>query len=220
MKKKISVAILGSSCDPPHAGHVAIMSLLLKHFDKVLLMPCYEHMYGKQMAPAKNRLEMCRIVAECDNRIKVSNYEIKNKLGGETYYLAKQLLSESGAKEKYDYYFAIGGDNAVSFDKWFEYKKLKKIARFVVIPRAGIELKSKGAWYCKHPHMLLIPEEPTPNVSSTSLRNALNLLSNYHYRSVNVSTDLCLTLASGYVKRYLNPDILEYIKNHNLYKKS
>jgi nicotinate-nucleotide adenylyltransferase len=209
--RKLNVAILGSACDPIHLGHVALAEFILNfssEFDMVWIMPCFKHMYGKQMASAKHRLEMCRLATKHDRRIQVFDYEIKNKLGGETYHLAKQLMAEDFAKNKFDFSLVIGGDNAATFDKWVNYQDLEKMIRFVVIPRQGVDLKTKNAWFLKSPHMLLTPEVPIQNVSSTMVRT--NLKEMYSGRNPGYALD--------FLNKQINTEVLEYIRKNNLYK--
>ena len=83
--RKTVVAIFGGAFNPITVGHIGVARFVLnasKVFDEVWLMPCYEHMHGKALATPEQRLEMCRLAALVDGRIKVFDYEIKNKLRG------------------------------------------------------------------------------------------------------------------------------------------
>jgi len=40
------------------------------------------HLDNKKMVSPEHRIEMCKILSKNDGRIKVSDYEIKNKLSG------------------------------------------------------------------------------------------------------------------------------------------
>lgn len=205
--RKLNVAILGGAFDPIHNGHIAIAKFVLDFstaFDQVWLMPCYKHLYGKKMQSPEDRLAMCQKAAEGDRRIVVSDYEIKHKLGGETYQLAKKLLSEDFAKHQYDFSFVMGMDNANTFDKWQNFEDLERMARFVVIPRPGYsaEMKQKS-WYMKPPHLFVFPEwAGLYDVSSTEIREKLK---------EKFST-------TQFLEANLNPKVLKYILGHNLYK--
>jgi nicotinic acid mononucleotide adenylyltransferase len=99
----------------------------------------------------------------------------------------------------------IGADNANTFDKWVNYQDLERMIRFIVIPRTGIPFNPKSMWYTKSPHMLLIPETPLPQISSTDIRQELQFTA---------------TMLTGYPERMncLNEKVLNYIKENNLYK--
>jgi nicotinate-nucleotide adenylyltransferase len=208
--RKTKVAILGGAFDPIHMGHIGIAQAVLnwsKAFDEIWLMPCFEHINGKDMAPASTRLELCKIAAECDGRIKVSDYEITKKLKGETYYLVKILLEEDFALNQYDFSMIIGLDNANTFEKWYNYEHLEKMIRFVVVPRGKETIQSN--WFLRPPHIFLDPEKPILDISSSSIRNWAHKINStstkksWHYRDI--------------VSRYLNPDVMKKIIDDKLY---
>lgn len=208
--RKLKVAIFGGAFSPITNGHVAIAELILNtssEFDLVWFLPCYAHMYGKKMAPAKHRLQMCRLAVQHDRRIEVFDYEIKNKLGGETYHLAKRLFSEDFAKHQFDFSFVIGLDNALTFNKWQNFEDLERMARFVVVPRPGYAEKNNKAWYMRSPHMFLCPEKELPDISSTQIRANLKIM----WQGVPSG------MAYNFVKENLNPEVFKYIKNNRLY---
>jgi nicotinate-nucleotide adenylyltransferase len=174
--RKTKVAILGGAFNPPHRGHIQLAQFVLntsKEFDEVWLMPAYSHMYNKEMASAEHRLAMCEIAAKADGRIKVFDYEIRNKLKGETYYFFKRLKEETELTEKYQFAMIIGLDNANSFDRWVNYQELERMAQFVVVPRLGIERDTNVNWYLQKPHIFLNGENTIMEASSTLVRNGL-----------------------------------------------
>ncbi|MFA5599131.1 MAG: nicotinate (nicotinamide) nucleotide adenylyltransferase [Phenylobacterium sp.] len=175
--RKIEVALLGGAFDPPTIGHIEVAKFVLNAsgvFDEVWLLPCYKHMYDKNMSSPEDRLAMCRLAAMSDGRIKACDYEIANQMSGETYNLMKRLLSEEFSKNKYNFSFIIGMDNANTFSKWANYRDIERLARFVVVPRKGVEPVSSDAWYLKFPHIYLDGKDsPVPEISSSLVRNAI-----------------------------------------------
>ena len=199
--RKLSVAIIGGAFDPITNGHTQVGEFLLNcssMFDMIWYMPCYKHMYNKKMESAEHRLEI-KLATRHDRRMFVSDYEIKKQLGGETYLLAKCLMSEDFVN-KYDFSFVIGADNANTFDKWINFEELEKTVKFVVVPRNGVDLDLKHNWYMKPPHALLIPEKPLSNISSTIIRNQVKTL-----------------CADAFLKENLNLDVFDYIMKNKLY---
>lgn len=59
------------------------------------------------MESAKHRMNMCEIVASRDGRTKVFDFEIKNKLGGETFHTIKQLM-DTDLTEENEFSLIIG----------------------------------------------------------------------------------------------------------------
>lgn len=208
--RKTKVALLGGAFNPITVGHIQVAKFVLdssRTFDEVWLMPCYRHMYNKTLAPSVHRLKMCRLAAEEDLRIKVSDFEIKNKLSGETYQLVKKLLSAKRYKDSYDFSIILGLDNANTFERWVNYQDLKKMMHFVVVPRTGIKQNLKSLWYMKPPHIFLVPSEPLVQTSSTQVRKCLK-----HYWSKwgDYITDPEKQL-------YLPSKVFDYIKERRLY---
>jgi len=58
-----SVAIYGGSFDPPHVSHVlaAVYALKIAGFERVLVVPVFEHAFHKQLTPFEHRTRMCEL---------------------------------------------------------------------------------------------------------------------------------------------------------------
>ena len=175
--RKTSVALIGGAFDPPTKGHIQLAQYVLdtsNTFDEVWLTPCFSHMNNKNMVPAKHRLAMCELAAQIDGRIKVFDYEIKNELAGSTYQLVKRLLAEEFAKDRYDFSYVIGMDNANSFDRWVNYKELERMMRFVIVPRSGYNMDPGVTWYLSPPHIYLASTDSNIiEISSTEVKRML-----------------------------------------------
>jgi nicotinate-nucleotide adenylyltransferase len=200
--RKKRVAILGGAFNMVTIGHIQTAQFVLDSakFDMVFLMPCYSHMYNKQMESPEHRLNMCKLATNVDARIKVFDYEIKNELAGETFKLVKMLNNDSDY-EQYEFAFIMGQDNANTFNKWVNYEHLEKMMKFVVIPRKGVERDLNIDWYLNKPHIFLNSEETNiMDVSSTLVRNLLK---------ENKTEEL---------QKYLNKDVINYILENKLYE--
>lgn len=200
--RKKRIAIYGGAFNPIHNGHIQVAKFVLNasgYFDEVWLMPAYKHMYNKEMASPEDRLKMCELAAKEDARIKVFDYEIRHKLAGETFRLVKELNNDK-EYENYDFYFVIGQDNANTFNKWVNYEHLEKMAKFVVVPRLGVEKDPNVNWYLNKPHIYLNNEGfNIPEMSSTEIRNKIN--------------------GGDFVLDMMNENVINYIKDKGLYRK-
>lgn len=202
--RKTKVAILGLAANPIHKGHIQLAQFVLnasKEFDEVWLMPSNNHLLKSDMVSAEHRLKMCKIAARVDNRIKVFDYEIRNKLKGETYYFFKRLAEEKELTETHQFAMIIGLDNANSFDKWVNYEELERLAQFVVVPRVGIKRDINVDWYLQKPHIFLNTETNIIEASSTFVRTLLNSDSNIFD-----------------IENYLDPNVHQYILDNKLYQ--
>ena len=67
----LKIGILGGMMDPIHHGHLrAARAALEAGLDRVLLAPCLTPAHRPApLAPAEDRLEMCRIAAEDNPRL-------------------------------------------------------------------------------------------------------------------------------------------------------
>lgn len=208
--RKTKVCILGGNFSPIHNGHIQTAQFILnttRQFDEIWLLPAYGHMQKNQEVSAEDRLEMCKLAAQVDARIKVFDYEIKNKLAGETYYFIKRLMTEEKLNDIYNFSLAIGIDNANKFDTWVNYEELEKLAKFVVIPRKGIERDINVDWYLKSPHIYLHGENDIIDMSSTYIRNVVK-----NYYSSRNDDDLQELYDN------MNEKVVDYIIKKELYK--
>jgi len=215
--RKIKVALYGGAFDPIHIGHIQTAQFVLNtsnEFDEVWILPCFHHMYNKDMVSAKQRLEMCEIAIQIDKRIKVFDYEIRNKFFGETYYLVKRLKEEKELMETHQFSMIIGQDNANSFSSWVNYEELERLMRFVVIPRLGVERDPNIDWYLKPPHIFLNKEKTgIIETSSTEIRKLIGNIWD-HSNIVKPGQQLEIQL----LLKMIDKDVYKYIKKNNLYK--
>jgi nicotinate (nicotinamide) nucleotide adenylyltransferase len=199
--RKLKVALLGGAFDPIHRGHIEVAAEVLRlgGVDEVWLMPCYEHLAGKAMAPAEHRLEMCRLAARATRGVGVFDYEIRHEFRGETYHLVKKLMAEEVARVRCDFSLIIGQDNADGFSTWTNAEGLERLIPFVVVPRGGCAAPRPSAWYLRPPHRYLEPTRQEFSTSSTEVRRLL--------RSGDSGVD-----------RLLLPEGLDYIRANGLYR--
>jgi len=200
--RKVKVALLGGAFDPPTLGHIAVAKFVLKaaksEFDEVWLVPCYKHMFNKEMSSADDRLTMLGYASSDDGRIKICDYEIQEKLGGETYHFLKSLL-DSELAQTHQFSYIIGMDNANGFDRWVNFEELERLIRFVIVPRVGEEPDPNVTWYLKPPHIFLRSDTPLPNTASSTVRSGISTRRN--------------------VEQMLDPRVLDYINRKGLYIK-
>jgi nicotinate-nucleotide adenylyltransferase len=193
--KKSNIALLGGAFNPPHLSHIQLAQFVLDNSDcdEVWLLPTYKHFFNKDMVSSEHRLEMCKIACKQYDRIKVFDYEIRYKIEGGTYYFFDRLNNDKEF-ENYNFSMIIGLDNAKLFDKWFNYKEVQKMTRFIVVPRKGI-MEDNISWYLEKPHIYL-NEGSIMEVSSTLIR-------------ININNPEILN--------YLNLDVYNYIIENKLY---
>lgn len=196
MKK---VAILGGAFDPIHKGHITMTYYIdmLQLADEIWIVPCYKHMYGKNMTSAEDRLTMCNLAIEymkysVDTPVKISDFEIKNKLVGKSYDILNKIKS---SHEDIQISLVIGQDNADMIESWYEPQKIINEFPFIVFPRKHM-FKTSNKWYLKQPHIFV--NQKLPNISSTEIRENINTCF-YKYATL------------------LSPKVYDYIVEKKLY---
>ena len=208
--RKTQVAIIGGAFDPVTVGHIEMAKFILmssRWADEVWFMPTFQHMDGKKMESPNHRLKMLELATINDGRIKVSDFEIKNELKGETYHMLNKITHDS-EYENYRFAFVIGMDRANTIDSWYNYEELLKMdVPFIISPRKGYQVDQKNNWYMQKPHMYIHEEEnfPVSNISSSEIRKTLL---NFSFLKEEVV----------FLEEMLDEMVLKYIINNELYK--
>lgn len=195
----LKTAIFGGTFNPPHNGHVAMISGIaaLPQIEKVLVMPANipPHKAG-DIANANDRLNMCKLAFDGINKVELCTLEMELK--GKSYTLnTLEKLNEMGIK---NLSLVIGADSLITFNKWYCYEQILNLAELLVYPRQGVDsdevLTAKTALEEKGAKITLLNILP-PNISSTEVReNILN---------------------ENKVNQLVPNLVAEYIKEHGLY---
>ena len=195
----MKIAVLGGSFDPPHFGHKILAEKIINelNFDKVLIIPCFDHDFGKKLSPAKNRLQMTKLLRK--KQIEVSDIEIKR--GGVS--ISIDTLIELGKQHPNDnFYWVLGSDQLSDFHKWDYWEKIISDFGLIVAKRDNEKNLSqkirKDLDLEKLPKEIIILKADIPNISSTEVRERTKQNKSIH------------TLVPEKVE--------EYIIKHNLYK--
>ena len=128
----MNIAILGSSFDPPHNGHLTIAKNVLKSqkVHKVILMPVNIHPFAKKITPAHHRLVMTKLLEE--KNIEVSDFEIKKR---STSYSIDTLKAFQKQFPKNKFFWIIGSDCLESFTRWKDWRKIISDFGLIIVPR-------------------------------------------------------------------------------------
>ncbi|MBU0505931.1 MAG: nicotinate-nicotinamide nucleotide adenylyltransferase [bacterium] len=156
-KANNNIGILGSSFNPPHLGHKAVIADLLKMgtFDGIWLIPVYFHAFRKYLAPFSHRLAMVRLLALDFEPEKVKVITIEQELNKKPSYTYDVLAALKTKFPDHSFSLILGSDIKQDLNKWHRIDDLKKLVTFHFIPRKGYE------------------ESPYPEVSSTQIRERI-----------------------------------------------
>ncbi|MEO7035729.1 MAG: nicotinate-nicotinamide nucleotide adenylyltransferase [Polyangiaceae bacterium] len=185
-----SVAIYGGSFDPPHISHVlaTVYALKVGGFERVLVVPVFEHAFQKQLTPFRHRVQMCELSFAGIAGVQVSTVESQLPTPSLTLHTIQHLTRTNPA---WDLRLLIGSDVLGDTSKWHAFEQISTLAPPFVVGRPGYEHPSaQGA--------LL------PDVSSTAVRDALAARHS--------------ATSSAVLSRSLPRAVLAYIDEHELYR--
>ncbi len=184
-----AVAVYGGSFDPPHIAHVlaAVYALKIAGFERVLVVPVFEHAFRKRLTPFEHRVRMCERSFAGIAGVEVCTVERELPAPSLTLHTIEHLAS---AHPDWGLRILIGSDVLGDTAKWHAFDKISAIAPPYVVARPGYPHPSA--------HAALLPD-----VSSTRIREALASRG-----SLDSDALLASTLPSA---------VLAYIGEHGLY---
>ena len=201
MKK---IALFGGTFDPIHRGH-STMALRLADalgLDEVILMPTFvpPHKVKLSMADAAYRLAMCRITAEQDARLTVSDMEIAR--GGASF-TVDTLTALTAQHPDAEWYLIVGADMFCTLRTWYRFEDIAKMATMCTVPREGTDtaaLKAYADELIAQGVRCYVADEPVEPISSTEIRRRLS--------------------AGELADEWLPDGVADYIREHGLYADS
>ena len=174
MKK---IAIYGGSFVPPHKGHKVLAENLANVCDaeKVIIIPtALSPFKNSSSAVAADRLNMCKLFFK-EDLFQISDIEIKR--GGKSYTVdtLTQIKRENPDAELFLF---MGDDMLLSFDKWYCYQEILKLATIVCACRTENldELQNMKDFVknvLKSEDRVIICESVPFEISSTEIRSSL-----------------------------------------------
>lgn len=151
-----TLALFGGSFNPPHIGHVLAVTYVLatQPVDGALVVPVFEHAFGKELAPFADRMALAEAAMAWLPRVEVS--DVEKRFGGEsrTLFTLRELQRQRPGDS---FRLVIGSDVLPDLPKWHRWDLIESMAPPIVLGRAGHE----------HPGA---PPAMLPEVSSTALR--------------------------------------------------
>lgn len=186
----MKIGIFVGSFNPVHKGHIKIINHLIKnkYLDKVIIIPTGNYWNKQNIININDRINMLKYY-------QTNDVIIDDKLNNLTY--TYEIMNE--LKQKYeDLNLIIGADNLIDFDKWKNFKELLRY-NLIIINREDVDVN-----YYLEKHNIkkytIVNDLPKLDVSSTLVRNLIK------YKKYEE------------LKKYIDYDIIEYIKEKKLYK--
>jgi nicotinate-nucleotide adenylyltransferase len=155
----MKVGFYGGSFNPPHVSHVLAVSYVLatQPLDRVLVVPCFDHPLGKELAPFTHRRAMCELAFARLRDVEVSSIEQEMGETSRTLYTLRALRA---SHPDWSLRLIIGADILNETERWFGCGEIVRLAPPLVLGRLG------------HPRADVAPPV-VPQVSSTDVRDRL-----------------------------------------------
>lgn len=132
------IGILGGSFDPVHYGHLVLAREAAEQseLDLVLFIPANlsPHKTGTNPATAEDRMQMVQLAIEGEKGFAASGIELQRPAPSYTVDTLQELKNTHPQDELV---LLIGSDQAAKFDTWHKPDEIRRLARIVVLRRAG-----------------------------------------------------------------------------------
>ena len=129
-----TLALLGTSADPPTAGHRALLVGLAEHYGQVVTWAS-DNPFKQHGAPLAIRAQLLEALVQDlrDPRIR-HNQTISSPRAIDTVTSAAELWPS------HELVFVVGGDLAAQVPRWYRAAELLQRSRLAVVPRQGFPL--------------------------------------------------------------------------------
>lgn len=213
MTKINSVAILGGSFDPPHLGHLQLARAALKELkvNKVSLLPCYEHAFGKKLTKAEHRLKMLELLIENEKNMDIDDCEIRRQGVSHTLTTLKAIQKQNPEQK---IYYIIGHDVLLTLNRWPNWEQLFNYCSIAVFSRKGYQQSYNNDWLQK-----LIKEKNDNEKQETKTNNEGKILFiNSEIDEISATNIRAKLKAKDTPSPLEIPDnIINYTKQHLIY---
>ena len=196
------IGLFGGTFDPIHNGHLHIARSFADELDleSVILLPAGDpyHKTTPRTA-AHHRLAMAEIAAQADPRLAVSDCDIVRQGATYTHDTVQIFRQHFPAAELW---LLIGMDSLLQLHTWHRWQNLMRQCRIAAAPRPGSSLAQAPAplqnWLAEalpQGRLHILQAEPLP-ISSSQIRQQL---------------------ATQHTSPDIPPEVLGYIRQHQLY---
>lgn len=166
---KQNTGLFFGSFNPVHNGHLEIARYMLDNegLNEIwfIVSPQNPLKESKNLANARQRLEMMKLAVSAEPRFKVSDVEFSMP---EPSYTIDTLNFLAGTYPERRFYLIIGSDNLEDFHLWKDYEQVLQQYKILVYPRKK-EFKNP---YAREPNVN-ITQAPLIRASSTQVRELI-----------------------------------------------
>lgn len=195
----MKLCVFQGTFNPIHNAHLAMANYVksVYNYDTILFIPVYKPPHKEfDDELANHRFHMVKLAIEGESFFGISNIEFQNERFSYTYLTIVELYKRYKIDGKIG--FIIGSDAFKEIDTWYEANKLKDLVHFIVFPREEEIDKDRLSLLQSRGYKFSLTEMPPVDLSSTGLRERIEL--------------------GKSVLSYIPQEVLEYIKENELYR--
>jgi nicotinate-nucleotide adenylyltransferase len=163
----LSIALFGTSADPPTAGHQAILIWLSDHFDQVAVWAS-DNPFKSHQTPLAHRAAMLQLLID-DIEPPRHNVQVLTELSS-----PRALITVEQARQRWpdaDFTLAIGSDLVPQLPRWYHVEALLRQVKLLIMPRAGYPITPADLALLRQiGASVTIADVFVPAVSSTAYR--------------------------------------------------
>jgi nicotinate-nucleotide adenylyltransferase len=220
------IGLFGGSFDPPHRGHIALARLAMERLalDRVLLAPVGLQPLKRDHPQASftDRLEMTRLAIEAEPGLELSLLDAPHP-DGRPNYTIEAVRSLRASLASGDRLFCLmGADSFLSIGKWYRASDLLLACDFVVASRPGFDLSRIAASLPTSISVAACDDDGDENLvlclrGASPRESRLYLLPDL--KELASASGIRDSLRQGAPLRAdLEPAVVDYIREHGLYK--
>lgn len=163
-----TIALFGTSADPPTAAHKTILRWLSNRYDQVAVWAS-DNPFKSHQTSLEHRKRMLEVL--------ISEIETPhNNIGvHEEFSCSRTLETLAKAKETWgdgvDYTLVVGSDLVNQIPRWYRIEELLSQVQLLIVPRPGYEIDEAGLERLRQLNThVAIADLDVPGVSSTAYR--------------------------------------------------
>ena len=167
----MKIAIYGGSFNPMHIGHEKIVDYVLKNLDmdKIIIIPVGIPSHRENnLEESDTRLKICREIFKSNEKVEVSDIEIKSERKSYTYDTLLKLIQIYDKDN--EFFEIIGEDSLKNLKTWKNYKELLNLCKFIVFRRKDDKNTKIDSEFLNNKNIIILENEYY-NISSTEIRN-------------------------------------------------
>jgi len=166
VKKKLRRGIYGGTFDPIHLGHLLLARDVLEQFrlDAILFVPCGQSPLKKRppLAPDARRLAMLKLALKGEPRFWLSRCELDRPAPS---YSVDTAAEVRAAFPRAELFWLLGGDQWAEIDRWHRPDELRRLVKFILLPRGDATSPPDPA------QVLSLPRPRRVDISATEIRH-------------------------------------------------